>query len=82
MRRGRDRLFAGLGPIFHNEAVRQRGRTMIIVSHWLFGLVRNINHFSLSHRLIVYICRRRRTVWISLSKTSFASFAHPSRPLR
>jgi hypothetical protein len=49
MRKGRDGPFASLGPVFHNEAVRQRGRTMTIVSHWLFGRVGNINHFSLSN---------------------------------
>jgi hypothetical protein len=62
MRKGRDCLFTGVSPMFHNQAVRQRGRTMMIVSRWLFGLMRNINHFSLSHRLIVNICRRRRAV--------------------
>jgi hypothetical protein len=48
---------------------------MMIVSHWLFGLMRNINHFSLPHRLIV----KHRA---DAREETIASFAHPLRPLR
>jgi hypothetical protein len=42
---------------------------MIAVSHGRFGRVQNINRFSLSHRLIVNIRRRRRAVSIGLRKS-------------
>jgi hypothetical protein len=82
MRKGRDGPFASLDPIFHNEAVRQREKD----DYHRFALAvrpgaKHQPLLAVSPPHCEYLPAPPRGVdWIK--KISFASSAHPLRPLR